>query len=200
MWRTGVLIFALFLGHAMAEDIQPGSLLVASDKLNDPNFAESVVVIVRLDDDGSLGLVLNRRSEVPLTRLFPDVKSTKSEPIFIGGPVSRNVAQALLRLPAKTAGTRRVIGDVYVTAEKTIIEKSIASGAAPSRFRVYAGYAGWAPGQLEMEIEVGAWTVIRPGVSSIFDDDPETLWHRLSRETQRVVARARSLSATPRTN
>jgi putative transcriptional regulator len=192
MWRMGVFICALAVGQAAAEDIAAGRLLVASEKLGDPNFAESVILVVQHDEaEGTVGLILNRRSDLPLSKLFPDVKGAKSDPVYVGGPVGKGAAQALLRLPAKEEGARRVIGDVYLTGDKALVEKSVASGADPSRFRVYAGYAGWAPGQLEMEIELGAWTVMRAGPGVVFDDDPESLWMRMSRESQKMVAQAR---------
>ena len=191
MWRIGVFICGLAIGQVTAEDIAAGRLLVATEKLGDPNFAESVILIVQHDEtEGTVGLILNRRSDVPLSKLFPEVKGAKSDPVYIGGPVGKGSAQALVRLPAKVENARRVIADVYLTGDKALVEKSVASGTDPSRFRVYAGYAGWAPGQLEMEIELGAWTVMRSGTETLFDDDPESLWMRLSRESQRVVAQA----------
>lgn len=105
-----------------------------------------------------------------------------------------------MRLTAKPQTGRRVLGDIYLTGDKAVVEKSVSSGTSPSRFRVYIGYAGWAPGQLGMEIELGAWTVVRAGTDVAFDDDPDSLWMRMSRESQKVVAQAGALSATLRSS
>jgi putative transcriptional regulator len=135
--------------------IRTGSLLVASEKLGDPNFAESVVLILEHDDDdGTLGLIINRRTEIPLARIFPDVKGS-TDPVYAGGPVSITAVQALLRLPSEANETQHVAGDVYATGNKDLIEKAVRERTAPSRFRLYVGYAGWAPGQLEAEARRG---------------------------------------------
>ncbi len=191
MWRIGLLLCALMLRTASAEDPEVGRILVANDQLGDPNFSRTVVLIVQYDEDeGTVGLILNRRSDIPLAKAFPAVKGARRDPVYLGGPVGRTVVQALVRLGAKTPNATRLVGDVHLTVDKDLVERSVSSGADPSRFRVYAGYAGWAPGQLEAEIELGAWTVIRAGPAAIFDGDPDSLWIRLSREAHSVVARA----------
>lgn len=172
------------------QKLSVGSILVANEKLGDPNFAESVVLVLQRDEqEGTLGIVINRRSDVPLSKLFPDIKHASSDPIYLGGPVGIRTAQALLRLPSKTDDATPVSGDVYVTASKKLIEKSVASGAQASKFRLFLGYAGWAPGQLEAEIRLGAWSILRGQSKIIFDGEPDSLWQRLNRETHWQMAR-----------
>ncbi len=166
-----------------------GRVLVASEKLGDPNFSESVVLIIRFDpDNGTLGLMINRRSKVPISRIFPDVTGAKADPVYLGGPVELSTVQALLRSPAKSDGLVHVLGNVYATASKEIIAKSITSGEEPSKFHLYMGYAGWAAGQLENEMELGAWSVLRTTPDEIFDEDPDSLWTRLSRKAESQIA------------
>lgn len=166
-----------------------GDLLVATEKLGDPNFAESVVLIVQRDEDGgTVGVIINRRSEIPLSRVFPRIKDAGSDPVFVGGPVSLTAVQALLRLPEQTEDVTHVAGDVYATGSKQVIEKSVREHAAASKFRLYLGYAGWAPGQLEAEMQLGAWSVLTNRPRVIFDDDPDSLWSRLTHEAHMQIA------------
>jgi putative transcriptional regulator len=166
-----------------------GRVLVASEKLGDPNFSESVVLIIRFDPDkGTLGLMINRRSKVPISRIFPDVTGAKADPVYLGGPVELSTVQALLRSPSKSDDLVHILGSVYATASKDIIEKSITTGAEPSKFHLYMGYAGWAAGQLEAEMELGAWSVLRTTPDEIFDEDPDSLWTRLSRKAESQIA------------
>jgi putative transcriptional regulator len=166
-----------------------GRVLVASEKLGDPNFRESVVLIIRFDPEkGTLGLMINRRSKVPLTRIFPEVNGAKADPVYLGGPVELSTVQALIRSPSKSGDAVHILGDVYATASKDLIEKSITSGTGPSTFHVYLGYAGWAPDQLEAEMELGAWSVLKTTPDEVFDEDPDSLWSRLSRKAESQIA------------
>jgi putative transcriptional regulator len=175
--------------YGVEQPLSVGDVLVANKKLADPNFAEAVVLLVQYDkDEGTVGLVINRKSEIPLSRIFPDIKHATADPVYIGGPVGIGVGQALLRLPAKTDEARQVSGDIYATGDKDLIEKTVSSRAQPSRFRLYFGYAGWAPGQLEAEIRLGAWTVLKNRSKITFDDDPDSLWDRLIRESETRMA------------
>ncbi len=176
--------------YGAEHQIEVGNLLVASEKLGDPNFAESVVLVLDHDaDKGALGVVINRRSEVPLSRVFPEIKGASSDPVYVGGPVSMTAVQALLRLPNEMGEVSHVLGDVYVTGNKQVIENSIREHVASSKFRLYVGYAGWAPGQLEAEVQIGAWTVLANRSKLIFDEDPDSLWSRLTRESHMQIAR-----------
>lgn len=187
---AATLIACLALAaQASAQSLATGALLVATEKLGDPNFAESVVLLVQHDDEeGTVGVILNRRTKVPLTRLFPDIKGAPADPIFMGGPVALTSAQALLKLPAGKDEARHISGDLYVTGSKDMIEASVRSHAKPSDFRLYVGYAGWAPGQLETEIRMGAWSVLSPRPGLVFDPDPDSLWDRLTRESHMQIA------------
>jgi putative transcriptional regulator len=157
-----------------------GAVLVANQKLADPNFAQSVILIVQFDKDGgTVGLIINRQTEIPVSRIFPKVKQATKDPVYLGGPLEVTSGQALLRLPEKTTQATHVAGDIYVTGSKDLIEKSVASQADPSKFRLYLGYAGWAPGQLEAEIRLGAWSFVSGGPDLIFDREPDSLWSRL---------------------
>ena len=173
------------------QQLSAGSILVATEKLGDPNFAESVILLVQYDEEkGAVGLTLNRRTRIPLSRVFPKTKNASADPVYLGGPVEIESGQAVLRMPDKSDQATHLMADVYVTGAKDLIEKSVAARVDPSKFRLYLGYAGWAPGQLEAEIRLGAWAILHRGPQVVFDGDPDSLWSRLIRETHMQVARA----------
>src|SRR5437588_1302326 len=179
--------------YGTRQEVAVGKLLIAKPQLADPNFAESVVLIVHYDSDkGAVGLILNRRSNVPISKVLPQVKGAKEDPVFEGGPVETATAQALVRSKEKPEEATRVVGDVYTSGSKNVIEKFVASGAAASEFRLYVGYAGWSPGQLEREIDLGGWSVLRANTDLVFDDKPDSLWMRLQHDTETRIADARS--------
>lgn len=175
--------------YTRQQQISVASILVANEQLGDPNFAHSVILIVQYDPaEGTVGLVLNRPTQIPLSRVFPSIKNARSDPVFVGGPVQEAAVQALLRLAHKTDDATPIGDDVYVSGAKELIEKSIASRAEPSNFRIYLGYAGWAPSQLEAEVRLGAWLVLNRRSNVVFDNDPDTLWSRLIHESQMQIA------------
>ena len=196
MWRVmvlfGSLAGALCLSeqHGFGQQLAAGDVLVANEKLADPNFAQSVILAVQYDSqDGTVGLIVNRRTDIPLSKIFPTVQHASGDPVYMGGPVETTAVLALLRLPRKTDQATAVVGDIYVTGAKELIEKSIGSRTESSKFRIYLGYAGWAAGQLEAEVRAGAWAVLHRRASVVFDDDPDSLWQRLTRESQMRMAK-----------
>jgi putative transcriptional regulator len=204
MNALAVLPFALCLAglptsnaqYRSEQQLSVGDILVANEKLGDPNFAESVVLIVHFDDeDGTVGLIINRRTELPLSRIFPKTKSATHDPVYMGGPVEITAVQGLVRLPEKTDQATHVMADIFVTWAKDLLEKSVALRLDPSKFRVYLGYAGWAPGQLEAEIQLGAWSVVNRDPKIVFDGDPDSLWSRLIHESHMQTAVALMPSA-----
>jgi putative transcriptional regulator len=187
-------VLALAAAGFVSAQVEPGpelargSLLVAQEKLGDPNFAHSVVLILDHDDNGTVGLIVNRRSGASLSDLFPRLKEASKDPIYEGGPVELTSGQALILGAQKLKDATRIVGDVYSTRDKHAIEKLIKAKVSPAQFRLYLGYAGWEPGQLEAEIRIGAWRITTAESEMIFDSNPETLWQRLRREWDQRVA------------
>lgn len=194
---TGICVSALFADNYAAANAQyadeielaTGTILLANEKLGDPNFSQSVILLVQVDrENGTVGLVLNRRSEIPIAKIFPSAKHATKDAIYLGGPVGITSVQALLQLTEKTDQAVHVVDDVYVSGAKDLIDKSIDSQADPSKFRLYLGYAGWEPGQLEAEIRLGAWSIMKGSSKIVFDPHPDSLWSRLTREAQMRLA------------
>jgi putative AlgH/UPF0301 family transcriptional regulator len=174
------------------QELAAGKLLVASRDLLDPNFAQSVVLLVRYDDDSVVGLIVNRRTQIPLARVFPELKEAKgqSDPIYRGGPVERTAALALLRARTKPEDAEHVFANVSMISSRALLDKTIAERMDPSMFHVYLGYSGWTKRQLQGEVELGAWHIFPGTAAAIFDPDPETLWTRLIRKTEERIALA----------
>jgi putative transcriptional regulator len=172
-------------------ELGAGEFLIASRKMRDPNFSESVILLTQYDDEGTMGLVINRKTDVPMSRILDTWKESKgrTEPVFVGGPVQRNGILALIRSRPKLDQAARIFADVHLSVEKPLLQKHLAAGAGPDKFRIYLGYAGWSPEQLENEIELGAWVVMPADANSVFDADPETLWTRLTKRSETQIAK-----------
>ena len=183
-----------------AKDLGAGKLLVASRDLGDPNFAETVVLLVHYDAEGVVGLILNRRTDVPLSRAFEGLKAAKdrSDPVYLGGPVGAPAAFGLLQSPAKLAGAEHIFGKVYLISTKALFEQTIAARPDPGVFHVYLGYAGWTSDQLRKEVEFGAWFIFPADAATVFDADPDSLWSQMIRKTELKLAGSEPADADQR--
>lgn len=168
-----------------------GKVLVASRGLPDPNFAGTVILLVHYDETGVVGLVLNRRTDVPLSRVLElDAAKDRSDPVYLGGPVGPSGAFALFQSPAKLEKAENIFGGVYLIAEKSLFEQTIAARPDPGVFRVYLGYAGWTQDQLRAEVQLGAWFVFPADTSTVFNSDPGSLWPQMIQKTELLQAKA----------
>jgi putative transcriptional regulator len=158
--------------------VEKGVLLVASPSLDDPNFRESVVLIVEHGPEGTVGLILNRSTNVLLSHALPDLTVLKGTTyqLFAGGPVEPSRLLLLFRLKEPPADARSVFDGVYVGGTPKILERIITQAKPTETFRAFAGFAGWAPGQLKYEMLQGGWATLPPDSFNIFDQDPATLW------------------------
>ena len=172
-----------------------GSLLVATPALGDPSFHRSVVLLLDHDQEGALGVVVNRPTEVDVGAVLPEWQAYAGNPgvVFHGGPVDLDSALALgavrSRLDGPTGlvssgsagdllGWRRVIGDlglVDLDAPPELVVPALNS------LRIFAGYAGWGSGQLEDEVSEGAWWVLPAEPQDAFADEPTALWRAVLR-------------------
>ena len=167
-----------------------GKLLVASRGLGDPNFAGTVILLVHYDTTGVIGLMLNRRTDLPVSRVLTQFKAAKdlSDPVYLGGPVETPTVFALLRSPDKFDGAEHVFGGVYWISSKTALEKTISSHPKPGDFHVYLGYAGWTADQLTTEVKLGAWFVFPADPQTIFNANPDSLWREMIKKTELQMA------------
>ena len=117
------------------KDLGVGKLLVAGRGMGDPRFAQTVILLVHYDEDGVVGLVLNRRTDVPLSQVL-DLKAAKdrSDPVYIGGPVQPAAVFALFQSPGKIEKAENIFGDVYWISDKSVFEKTLSPGLTPRFF------------------------------------------------------------------
>ncbi len=159
-----------------------GQLLIATPRLLDPNFVRGVIFLLDHDDEGALGVVINRPSQLPLSAVLPSWADAVSEPalLFTGGPVSPESALAIGLSVGEgpETGFKRVVGD-YGLVDLDAAPLDLAPTLAG--VRVFSGYAGWSSGQLEAEIGEGSWYVAGALARDLVDPDPERLWRTVLR-------------------
>jgi putative transcriptional regulator len=149
-----------------------GKLLVSSPSLLDPNFRRTVVLMTHHDEDGAMGLVLSRPSTLSVAETVPGLADLPgADSVYVGGPVQTDVIVALVELDEPNDEVPPVIGSVgFLPGDGDTDELEIA------RVRVFAGYSGWGPGQLEAELAEPAWIVVRAEPDDVFAPDPDELW------------------------
>ncbi|MEX2289973.1 MAG: YqgE/AlgH family protein [Mycobacteriales bacterium] len=187
--------------------MRAGQLVVATPSLLDPNFARTVVLLLQADsDDGALGLVLNRPSGTDVAEVLPDWAPLSAGPpvVFSGGPVQPNAAICLGRgRPGGTpSASFAVLEGVPGTSVGTVDLDTPADQLLPaiSAVRIFAGYAGWAAGQLEAEVEEGAWWVLDALPADAFSAAPGQLWADVLRRQGPPIAFAASYPPDPTLN
>ena len=158
--------------------VAKGVLLVASPSLEDPNFRQAVVLVVEHGPGGTVGLILNRSTNVLLSKALPDIAALKgtSYRLFAGGPVEPTRFLLLFRLKEAPADARSVFDGVYLGRTPGVLERIITQAKPAETFRAFAGFAAWAPRQLEAEMLLGAWGILPPDSVGMFDQDPATFW------------------------
>ena len=170
-------------------DSLKGQLLLASPALFDPNFRRTVVLVTEHNDEGAAGLVLNRPSETAVADAVPDLLPLVNDDqrVFVGGPVQEQAVLVLAEFDDPEDAAMLVIGDVgFVPGDGDFDELA----SATRRARVFAGYAGWGPGQLEAELEESSW-IVEEQALDLFAEPDEDLWGSVLRSkggVYRVVA------------
>ncbi len=165
--------------------VESGSALVAAPRLRDPNFHRTVVLIIEHQAAGTVGVVLNRPSEVTVRDVLPSWSPHATVPgaLYVGGPMQRRAALCVAALPAgvdaeHTAGMIKVRGSlalVDLDADPDLMAPRLRG------LRVFAGYAGWSPGQLATEIDGGNWVVVPALPEDVLAPPGTDLWSRILR-------------------
>jgi putative transcriptional regulator len=157
-----------------------GRLLVAAPSLLDPNFRRAVVLVTEHSEGGAMGLVLSRPSEAPVAEAVPQLEELVDDEavVHVGGPVEPAAVVVLAEFDDPEESAAMVFGDIgFLPAD---CDPALVAGAT-RRTRVFAGYCGWAPGQLEGELEEDAWFVEPSEEDDVFSDEPEGLWSAVLR-------------------
>jgi putative transcriptional regulator len=150
-----------------------GKLLVSSPSLVDPNFRKTVVLIAHHDEEGAMGLVLSRPSDVVASDAVPalDLLPGAQDPVFVGGPVQPEAFMVLADFDDVSEAAAPIMNGLgFMPAEAEPEELSI------RRMRLFAGYSGWGVGQLEAELAESSWIVVEAEPDDAFANDPDELW------------------------
>jgi putative transcriptional regulator len=157
--------------------------LIAMPSLEDPNFGGSLVFVAEHNEQGALGLVINRPMEIDLATLFRridlslDASPLGLAPVMVGGPVQTDRGFVLHQPVGNWSSTVVIREEIGLTSSRDVLE-AVAAGSGPERMLVMLGYAGWGPGQLEDEIARNAWLTVEADASVIFDTSPDERLHR----------------------
>jgi putative transcriptional regulator len=176
--------------EAPEQQFLTGQLLIASPTMGDPRFLQTVILMVRHDRNGALGIIINRPiGDRPLARLLealgendPGVAGTVR--IFAGGPVQPDIGFVLHSTDYHRSDTLDIDAHVAMTSSREIL-RDIGNQRGPNKSLIAFGYSGWAPGQLEGELAHGFWYTTPQDANLVFDDDRDEVWdHAMKRRTQ----------------
>jgi putative transcriptional regulator len=160
-----------------------GKFLVASRRLADPRFRETVVLLISYGADGATGVIINRPTGVRLVDMLSSVQGLKdrADVVYYGGPVEGNRMLMLIRSGQRPEGSGSVFEDVYFSSSKNTLENMLNAHKTAKQLRVYAGYAGWLPRQLDGEVSRGDWLIVGADARSIFEKKQSEVWPELIR-------------------
>ena len=150
-----------------------GKFLIAAPDLRDENFTRTVILMIQHSLEGAMGVVINHPSEISIDYLWnqvSDVPCTCTEPVRIGGPVQ---GPLIAIHQCEELAEQTVLTDVYVSMGQEFIDKLVRQ--TDHSFRLFSGYSGWSPGQLEAEIEQGGWLTLDATPQFVFAED-DTMW------------------------
>ena len=156
-----------------------GALLVARPGLLDPNFRQTVVLVTQRPDGSTVGVILNRPTQLELAPLVPGLPAGNyKDALYFGGPVMhRSVVAVFESAEAPASSAFHVLRGIYLSMHQDNIAQLLRSGAA--RYRIYVGFAGWAPGQLESEFAREGWYALPADPQVVFRSDTRGLWEEL---------------------
>jgi len=178
LWMVVVSQDTAWVDDRPVARLKPGVFLFAVPELHDPNFSQTVVLLIHYEKAGAMGVIVNKPTEFSLEEVLPDLEEIQGQslPVFFGGPVSQNRMLVLLRSNKPPKGALKVFKDVYYTGDKNALIEILQKRSSHKAVRVYAGFAGWAPGQLEHEVSRGDWVIAYANADMIFTEDPSKVW------------------------
>ncbi len=177
-------------GQVGIRDLKKGVFLIAESKLYDPHFSRSVILILMYEKEGALGLIVNRATDIPLWQALPGLKGAErlSSPLYYGGPVGRDHVTALLRTDKLPEGVKKVFDNVYVIEDMRPMHEVMQGPDPEKNIRIYSGYAGWGPGQLDGEVARRDWIIVTAEPDIIFSEDPSGIWEELHKRGKKIEA------------
>lgn len=165
---------------ASAPDAKPltAILLIARDDLPESDFADSIVLVMNNLGPGPVGIIINRPMPIPVSRLFPDIKRLAQvrDKLYFGGPVDFGAVWFLFRAATPPEHAIQACDGVYLSADRQLLLQLLGRDKPMDSLRIFVGHAGWAPGQLEAEIDRRDWTLKRAETEAIFSGKSQHPW------------------------
>jgi putative transcriptional regulator len=170
--------------------LKRGVLLYAMPGLPDPNFAQTVVLLLEHNSDGSLGVVLNRPTERSVDNALDVRAGTSGIDLHVswGGPVQPGAVLSLVRTLRAGPRAQTILGEVHLTPDLDDVRQVLAEPGGRLRARIFSGYAGWARGQLEAEVRAGSWVPEPADAATVFSTEPSRMWERVREILRRLSA------------
>jgi putative transcriptional regulator len=169
--------------HPVTPAAEPaaGRFLVARRTLDDPHFRQTVIYLLRHGPAGTVGLIINRPSGLNLSDALSgiDDMDLKSRALFFGGPVEFNTVSMLIRNEQESRLVEHIADDVYLSGDRSVMERLLTEKKPDNALRFYLGHAGWLPDQLALEIRQDEWYLIDTDPAMIFSTSPGSIWKRL---------------------
>lgn len=180
------ILAAALPAHAQQNQPANGLFLIAKPGLTDPNFAKTVVLVTQAEDASTVGVIINRPSALRLSQFLSQEFATQNyrDPIYSGGPVMRQAIVAVYRSETMPgAAAFHILKNIYLTMHPDNIKLLLSAPGA--QYRLYAGFSGWAPRQLESEFKRDGWFVLPADEAILFRKSAEGLWEELVERAQR---------------
>lgn len=182
-WLAAAAIWCGTAVPAFAQTLTNGTLLVASPTLADPNFARAVILVLRHDQEGTIGVMLNKPTNLVPATVFPELGESIGSYeglLFRGGPIAPTRLLYIVRgLAAATVSGPEVLDKVFLSIDDESLPEMVRLANGTDELRLYAGHAAWVPGQLQAEINAGGWQLLPGTAELVFHADPGSLWAEL---------------------
>jgi len=194
---AALLAFLAFATAAYAQGPSKALLLIARPGMPDPNFRETVVLVTQAEGSEATGVIINRPTNRSLAEMLPSERFKRfKEPIFLGGPVAPQGLFAVFQAEKFSGAAVTMLPGLYLAVVPDSIDALL--NDPPPKIRFFAGYSGWAPGQLRAELDRGDWLVVDAEADAVFIKDTSRLWQDMVRRASAVRADAMPLTSSDR--
>jgi putative transcriptional regulator len=162
----------------LQRELSRGVFLIAAEKLLDPNFSETIVLLLEYGPEGAMGLVINRPTDIRLSEALPEIRELRrsKKTVYVGGPVGMDKLLLLVQSFEQPEESYHIFNDVYLCSSLDVLRTILRGQGGDTDFCVYVGYAGWAPNQLDLEVMRGDWYIMAADEKNLFSLKPDTIW------------------------
>lgn len=194
------LTLSKILNPEMNEEPSKGKILISEPFLSDPNFKRSIILLSEHNEEGTVGFILNKPTQLKLNQLLDDFPEFDA-PVFFGGPVQINTLQFIHRIGTLIEDATEIGEGLYWGGSFESLRAVVESGLAkPEDFRFFIGYSGWTAGQLDDELKINSWIVTSTKTENIFSDEPDKLWTEILKGMGKKFAILASFPENPSVN